>query len=148
MWCTAAGTVKWRYEWAPETIAHRFHVMDTEAFDVLLGTDFVQHSQIQSLTLQVPYFLYVDDGNCRASVPLEQSEYTSSYLRVLKEEPWNMMAASRTEDYQLLEEDLDQGLRELGYSREDVSVERKDIARATTMVTAICNNLSTSCYNE
>ena len=30
------------------TIAHRFYVMDTEAFDFVLGTDFlVQHSQIQ-----------------------------------------------------------------------------------------------------
>ena len=34
-----------------------------------------------------------------------------------------MMAASRTEDYQLLGEVLDQGLKELGYSREDLSVE-------------------------
>ena len=34
-----------------------------------------------------------------------------------------MMAASRTEDYQLLGEVLDQGLKELGYSREDQSVE-------------------------
>ena len=37
------------------TIAHRFYVMDTDAFDFVLGTDFfVQHSQIQSLTLQAP----------------------------------------------------------------------------------------------
>ena len=34
-----------------------------------------------------------------------------------------MIAASKTEDYQLLEEVLDQGLKELGYSREDRSVE-------------------------
>ena len=33
------------------------------------------------------------------------------------------MAASETEDYQLFEEVLDQGLKELGYSREDLSVE-------------------------
>ena len=106
------------------TIAHRFYVMDTEAFDFVLGTDFfVQHSQIQSLTLQVPYLLYVDHGNGRKSAPLEQSEYTSSYLRVSKEEPSNMMAASETEDYQLLGEVLDQGLGELGYSREDLSVD-------------------------
>ena len=46
------------------TIAHRFYVMDTEAFDFLLGTDFfVQHSQIQSLTLQAPYLLYIDHGS-------------------------------------------------------------------------------------
>ena len=106
------------------TIAHRLYVMDTEAFDFVLGTDFfVQHSEIQSLTLQAPYLLYVDHSNGKESVPLEQSEYTSSYLRVSKEEPSNMMAASKTEDYQLLGEVLDQGLKELGYSREDLSVE-------------------------
>ena len=106
------------------TIAHRFYVMDTEAFNFVLGTDlFVQHSQIQSLTLQAPYLLYVDHGNGRESVPLEQLEYTSSYLRVLKEEPSNMMAASKTEDYQLMREVLDQGLKEFGYSRENLSVE-------------------------
>ena len=68
-----------------QTIAHRFYVMDTQAFDFVLGTDFfVQHCQIQSLTLQAPYLLYVDHGNGRESVPLEQSEYYSSYLRVSK----------------------------------------------------------------
>ena len=72
----------------PRTIAHRLYVMDTEAFHFVLGTGFfVQHSQIQSLTLQEPYLLYVDDGSGRESVPLEQSEDTSSCLRVLKEEP-------------------------------------------------------------
>ena len=106
------------------TVAHRFYVMDTEAFDFVLGTDFfVQHSKIQSLTLQAPYLLYVDHGSGRESVPLEQSEHTSSYLRLSKEEPSNMMAASKTEDYQLLGEVLDQGLKELGYSREYLSVE-------------------------
>ena len=33
------------------------------------------------------------------------------------------MAASKTEDYQLLGQVLDQGLKEFGYSREDLSVE-------------------------
>ena len=106
------------------TIAHWYYVRDTEAFDFVLGTDFfVQHTQIQSLTLQAPYLLYVDHGDGSESVPLEQSEYTSSYLRVSKEEPSNMMAASKTEDYQLMGEVLDQGLKELGYSRENLSVE-------------------------
>ena len=106
------------------TIAHGFYVIDTEAFDFVLRTDFfVQHSQIQSLTLQAPYLLYVDHGSGRESVPLEQSEHTSSYLRVSKEEPSNMKAASKTEDCQLLGEVLDPGLKELGYSREDLRVE-------------------------
>ena len=106
------------------TIAHRFYVMDTEAFDFVLGADFfVQHSQIQFLTPQAPYLLYVDHGSGRESVPLEQSEHTSSYLRLSKGEPSNMMAASKAVEYQLLWEVLDQGLKELGYSREYLNVE-------------------------
>ena len=74
--------------------------MDTEASNFVLGTDFfIQPTQIQSLTLQALYLLYVDHGDGRESVPLEESEYTSTYLRVSKEEPSNVMAASKTEDY-------------------------------------------------
>ena len=106
------------------SIAHRFYVMYTEALDFVLGTDFfVKHSQMLSLTLQAPYVLQVEDGDGWESVPLEQSEHTSSYLRVCKREPSTMMVASKTEDYQLLGDVLDQGLRELGYSREDLNVE-------------------------
>ena len=91
---------------------------------LLLGTDFfVEHSQILSLTLQAPYFLQVDHGDGWESVPLEQSEHTSSYLTVCKREPSTMTVASKTEHYQLLGDVLDQGLRELGYSREDLKVE-------------------------
>ena len=106
------------------SIAHRFYVMDTEAFDFVLGTDFfAEHPQILSLTLQAPYVLHVDHGDGRESVPLEQSEHTSSYLRVCKKEPSTMMVASKTEDYQLLGGVLDQGLKDLGYSRENLNVE-------------------------
>ena len=63
------------------TIAHRFYAMDTEAFDFVLGTDFfVQHSQIQSLTLQTPYLLYVDHGNGRGDLPSQFQN--SQFLRV------------------------------------------------------------------
>ena len=106
------------------SISHRFCVMDTEAFDFVLGTDFfVEHSQILYLTLQAPYVLQVDHGDGSESVPLDQSEHTSSHLRVCKRQPSTMMVASKTEDYQLLGDVLDQGLKELGYSREDLNVE-------------------------
>ena len=106
------------------SIAHRFYVLDTEAFNFVLGTDFfVEHSQSLSLTLQAPYVLQVDHGDGWESVPLEQSEHTSSYLRFCKREPSTMMVASRTEDYQLLGDFFDQGLKELGYSREHLNVE-------------------------
>ena len=106
------------------SIDHRFYVMDTEAFDFVLGTNFfVEHSQILSLTLQAPYVFQVDHGDGWESVLLEQSGHTSSYLRVCKKEPSTMMVASITEDYQLLAGVLDKGLKELGYSREDLNVE-------------------------
>ena len=81
------------------SLAHRFYVMDTEAFNFVLGTNFfVEHSQILSLTLQAPYVHQMDHGDGGESVPLEQSEHTSSYLRVCKKEPSTMMVASKPED--------------------------------------------------
>ena len=130
------------------TIAHQVYVMDTEAFHFVLGTDFfVQHSQIQSLTLQAPYLPYVDHGSGRESVPLEQLEHTSSYLRISKE-PSNMMAASKTEDYQLSGEVLDQGLKELGYSREDLRVEAfaSDKQHVLELYCSKGKNCSYKCY--
>ena len=106
------------------SIAHRFYVMGTEAFHFVPGTEFfAEHCQIPCLTLQAPYVLHVDLGNGRESVPLEQSEHTSSYLRVCKKESSAMMVASKTEDYQFLGAVPDQRLKELGYSREDLNVE-------------------------
>ena len=71
----SCGDCKVEVPMGSRTIAHRFYVMDTEAFDFVLGTDFfVQHSQIQSLKLQAACLLYVDHGNGRDSAPLEQSE--------------------------------------------------------------------------
>ena len=106
------------------SIAQLFYVMDTEAFDFVLGTDFfAEQIRIPSLTVQAPYILHVDDGNGGESVPLEQSEQTARYVGVRKKEPSAMMVAFKEEDYQLLWGVLHQGLRELGYSREDLSVE-------------------------
>ena len=70
------------------SIAHQFYVMDTEAFNFVLGIDFfVEHSKILSLTLQAFYVLQVDHGDRWESVPLEQSKHSSSYLRVCNKEP-------------------------------------------------------------
>ena len=105
-------------------IAHRFYVMDTKASDFVLGTEFfVEHSHILSLTLQAPYVLHVDHGDGRESVPLEQSEQTSSYPRLCKKRPSAMMVGSETEDYQLFGGVLDPGLQEFGYSRVDLNME-------------------------
>ena len=59
------------------SFANRSYVMDVEAFDFVLRTDFfVEHSQTLSLTLQAPYVLQVDHGDGGEPVPLEQSEHT------------------------------------------------------------------------
>ena len=100
--------------------------METEAFDFVPGTDvFLEHSQILSLTLQARYVLHLDHGDGRESVPVEQSEQTSRYLRVCKTVPSSMMVACKTEDYQLLGDVLDQGPKELGYCRVDRDVHDK-----------------------
>ena len=106
------------------SIAHWFCVMDTEAFKFLMGTNlFVEHSQILSLTLQARYVLQVDHADGWESVPLQQSEHTSSCPMACKKEPSTMMIAFKTENYQLLRDVLDSGLKELGYSRKDLNVE-------------------------
>ena len=129
------------------SIAHRFYVIDTEAFDFVLGTDFfVEHSQILSLIMQAPYVLPVDHGDGWESVPLEQSEHTSSYLRLCKREPSTMMVASKTEDYQLLGDVLDQGLRELGYSQEDLNVELFGSDKQHVL-DPYCSKGGNCCYN-
>ena len=53
------------------SIAHRFYVMDTQAFDFALRSDcFAEHPQVLSLTLQASYVLHVDHGDGLESVPL------------------------------------------------------------------------------
>ena len=106
------------------TIANRFYVMDTEAFDFVLGTDFfVQHSHIQSLPLQAPTSSTWTTAMAESPCHWSSQSTPRATLGVSREEPSNMMAGSKAEDYQLLGDVLDQGLKELGYSREDLSVE-------------------------
>ena len=88
MWCTVVGTVRSKCQWDVNTLPIGLYVMDTKAFGFVLGTDFfVKHPQILSLGLKAPYVLQVDHGDGWESVPQEQSEHTSSYLRVCKKEP-------------------------------------------------------------
>ena len=106
------------------SIVPGLYVMDNEAFDFVPGTNFfAERPQILYLTPQPPYVLHVDHGDGPECVPLEQSEQTSSYLRLCMKEPSAMMDASEMEDYQLLGVVLDQGLKELGYSREELNME-------------------------
>ena len=96
----SCGDCKVKVRMGSRSIAHQVYVMDTEAFDFVLGTDFfVGHRQILSLTLEASYVLQVNHGDGWESVPLEQSEHTSSDRRVCKREPSTMMVPCKTEDY-------------------------------------------------
>ena len=88
--------------------------MQTEAFDVLLGTDFfTEHPKVMSLTLQASHVLHVDHGSGKQSVPLEHNGQVIQHLRVCQKIPMTLLVAANTEDYQILGNVLDQGRKEL-----------------------------------
>ena len=76
---------------------------------------------------------------------MEQSGNTSSYLRICKKDPSTMMVAPKTEDYHLLGDVLDQGLKELGYSWEDLNVEPFASAKQHVL-DLFCSKRKNCCY--
>ena len=61
MWCTVVGTVRLIYPMGSRSIAHWFYVMDTEAFNLVLGTDFFYPSPCKHPTTSK--WTMVTDGN-------------------------------------------------------------------------------------
>ena len=57
-----------------ETVTQYSRVLDADAFDIVIGTDFLRRNpQVKMLSLQRPYFLHCDFGSGLFSVPLELS---------------------------------------------------------------------------
>ena len=57
-----------------ETVTQHCRVLDTDAFDIVIGTDFLpRNPQVKMLSLQRPYSLHCDFGSGLFSVPLELS---------------------------------------------------------------------------
>ena len=55
-----------------ETVTQHCRVSDTDAFDIVIGTDFLRRNpQVKMLSLQLPYSLHCDFGSGLFSVPLE-----------------------------------------------------------------------------
>ena len=82
-------------------------VLDTGAFDILIGTDFLRRNpQLKLLSLQRPYALHCDFGSGLFSVPLELSERKESRLCYVKR-------SYQTENYQLVRLLLESGLAAL-----------------------------------
>ena len=71
-------------------------VLDTDAFDIVIGTDFLRRNpQVKMLSLQRPYSLHCDFGSGLFCVRLELSGRKESGLRYASKTNY------RTENYQL-----------------------------------------------
>ena len=65
-----------------EQVTQHCKVLDTDAFDIVIGTDFLRRNpQVKLLSLQRPYALHCHFGSGLFSVPLELSRRKESGLR-------------------------------------------------------------------
>ena len=77
-----------------ETVTQHCRVLDTDAFDIVIGTDFLRRNpQVKMLSLQRPYSLHCDFGSGLFPVPLELSGRKESGLRYAAKTKY------RTENY-------------------------------------------------
>ena len=77
-----------------EEVTQHCKVLDTDTFDIVIGTDFVPFiPQVKLLSLQRPYALHCSFGSGLYSVPLELSGPKESGLRYVNR-------SYRTENYQ------------------------------------------------
>ena len=91
-----------------EFVTEHCRVLDTDAFDIVIGTDFLQRNPpVKMLSLQRPYSLHWDFGSELFSVPLEMSRRKESGLRYASKTNY------RTENYQLARHVLENGLAAL-----------------------------------
>ena len=65
-----------------EQLIQHCKVLDTDAFDIVIGTEFLRRNpQVKLLSLQSPYALHCDFGNGLFSVLLKLSGRKESSLR-------------------------------------------------------------------
>ena len=92
-------------------------VLDTDAFDIVIGTDFLRRNpQVKLLSLHRPSALHCNFGSGLLSVPLELSGRKESGLRYVNL-PYG------TENYQLVRPVLENGLAALQVDLNEVQVE-------------------------
>ena len=101
-----------------ETVTQHCTVLDTDAFDIVIGTDFLRRNpQVKMLSLQHPYSLHCDFGTGLFFVPLELSGRKESGLRYASKNNY------RTENYQLARHVLENGLAALQVNLDEIQVE-------------------------
>ena len=101
-----------------ETVTQHCRVLDTDHFDIVIGTDFLRRNpEEKMLSLQRPYSLYCDFGSGLFAVPLELSGQKQSGLRYAAKTHY------RTENYQLARHLLENRLAALQASLDEIQVE-------------------------
>ena len=101
-----------------ETVTQHCRVLDTDAFDIVIRTDFLRRNpKVKMLSLQRPYSLHCDFGSGLFSVPLELSGRKDSGLRYAPKTKY------RIENYQLARQVLENGLAALQVSLDEIQVE-------------------------
>ena len=101
-----------------ETVTQDCRVVDTDAFDIAIGTDFLRRNpQVKMLSLQRPYSLHCDFGSGLLAVPLGLSGRKESGLRYAAKTNY------RTGNYQLARHVLENGLAALQVTLDEIEVE-------------------------
>ena len=101
-----------------ETVTKHCRVLDTDAFDIVIGTDFLRRNpQVKMLSLQRPHSLHRNLGTGLFSVPLELSGRKESGLRYASKTNY------RTERYQSARHVLENGLAALQVNLDKIQVE-------------------------
>ena len=101
-----------------ETITQHCRVLDSDAFDIVIGMDFLRRNrQVKMFSLQRPYSLHCDFGSGLFSVPLELSGRRESGLRCAARTNY------RTENYQSARHVIENGLASLQVSLNEIQVE-------------------------
>ena len=101
-----------------ETVTQHCRVPDTDAFDIVIGTDFLRRNpQVKMPSLQRPYSLHCDFGSVLFPVPLELSGREESGLRYASKFNY------RTKSYQLARHVPEIGLAALQVNLDEIQME-------------------------
>ena len=100
-----------------EQVTQHCKVLDTDDFDIVIGTDFLRRNpRVKLLSLQRPYALHCVFGSGFFSVPLELGGKKESGLRYVNR-------SYRSENYQFVRLVLENGLAALQLGLNEVQVE-------------------------
>ena len=101
-----------------ETVTQHCRVLDTDAFDIVIGTHFLRRNpRVKMMSLQRPYSLHCDFGSGLFSVPFELSGRKESGQRYAAKTNY------RTGNYQLARQVLENGLAALQVTVDEIQVE-------------------------